>query len=131
MRVRAFSVLVVGVGLLGVLLLASLTQAVAASGSRPHVVHVSTAYVAGLTKGIVPEAPLPHRIDWRAEGEAALAARQAAEVIMQNPAGLELRRMQMITEVGAEQNTMTIIMMPSEFVSAAGALSKLVTPANP
>jgi hypothetical protein len=31
-RVRAFSVLVVGVGLLGVLLLASLTQAVAASG---------------------------------------------------------------------------------------------------
>jgi len=49
---------------------------------------------------------------------------------MQNPAGLELRRMQMITEVGAEQNTMTIVMMPSEFVSAAGALSKLVTPAK-
>jgi hypothetical protein len=36
-----------------------------------------------------------------------------------NPAGLELRRMQMITEVGAEQNTMTIIMMPSEFVEMA------------
>jgi hypothetical protein len=34
-RVRAFSVLVVGVGLLGVLLLASLTQAVAASGPSP------------------------------------------------------------------------------------------------
>ena len=27
--------------------------------------------------------------------------------------------MQMITEVGAEQNTMTIIMMPSEFVAMA------------
>jgi hypothetical protein len=27
--------------------------------------------------------------------------------------------MQMITEVGAEQNTMTIVMMPSEFVSMA------------
>jgi hypothetical protein len=44
---------------------------------------------------------------------------------MQNPAGLELRRMQMITEVGAEQNTMTIIMMPSEFVGMAGAIAKL------
>jgi regulator of protease activity HflC (stomatin/prohibitin superfamily) len=62
----------------------------------------------------------------QAEFEAAAQLRQAAEIIMQNPAGLELRRMQMITEVGAEQNTMTIIMMPSEFVSAAGALSKLV-----
>jgi regulator of protease activity HflC (stomatin/prohibitin superfamily) len=65
----------------------------------------------------------------QAEFEASAQLRQAAEIIMQNPAGLELRRMQMITEVGAEQNTMTIIMMPSEFVSAAGALSKLVAPA--
>ena len=40
--------------------------------------------------------------------------------IMKSPA-LELRRMQMITEVGAEQNTMTIIMMPSEFVEMARA----------
>jgi len=46
-----------------------------------------------------------------AELEAADRLRHAAEVIMQNPAGLELRGMQMITEVGAEQNTMTIIMM--------------------
>jgi hypothetical protein len=51
---------------------------------------------------------------------------------MQNPAGLEPRRMQMITEVGAEQNTITIIMMPSGFVTMAGALSKLApAPANP
>jgi hypothetical protein len=42
---------------------------------------------------------------------------------MQNPAGLELRRMQMITEVGAEQNTMTIVMMPSEFVSMARGIA--------
>jgi hypothetical protein len=33
----------------------------------------------------------------------------------------------MITEVGAEQNTMTIIMMPSEFVTMAGALAKLAS----
>jgi len=60
-----------------------------------------------------------------AEMEAATQLRQAAEIIMQNPASLELRRMQMLTEVGAEQNTMTIVMMPSEFVSAAKALSEM------
>jgi hypothetical protein len=32
--------------------------------------------------------------------------------------------MQMITEVGAEQNTTTIIMMPSEFVTMAESLAK-------
>jgi regulator of protease activity HflC (stomatin/prohibitin superfamily) len=63
----------------------------------------------------------------KAEAELAAAEqlRNAAEVIMQNPAALELRRMQMITEVGAEQNTMTIVMMPSEFVSLARSLSDL------
>jgi regulator of protease activity HflC (stomatin/prohibitin superfamily) len=60
----------------------------------------------------------------QAELEAAEQLRRASEIIMQNPAGLELRRMQMITEVGAEQNTMTIIMMPSEFVEMARAISK-------
>jgi regulator of protease activity HflC (stomatin/prohibitin superfamily) len=58
-----------------------------------------------------------------AELDAAEQLRRAAEVIMQNPAGLELRRMQMITEVGAEQNTMTIIMMPSEFVAMAKGIA--------
>jgi len=58
-----------------------------------------------------------------AELDAAEQLRQAAEVIMQNPAGLELRRMQMITEVGAEQNTMTIVMMPSEFVAMARGIA--------
>ncbi|HEY2875634.1 MAG TPA: SPFH domain-containing protein [Reyranella sp.] len=63
----------------------------------------------------------------KAEAELAAAEqlRNAAEVIMQNPAALELRRMQMITEVGAEQNTMTIVMMPSEFVSLARSLGEL------
>src|SRR5262245_8368527 len=59
----------------------------------------------------------------QAELEAAEQLRRASQIIMQNPAGLELRRMQMITEVGAEQNTMTIVMMPSEFVSMAGAIA--------
>jgi len=60
-----------------------------------------------------------------AEVEAASLLRQASTTIMESPAGLELRRMQMITEVGAEQNTMTIIMMPSEFVSMAQAISDI------
>ena len=63
------------------------------------------------------------KIKAEAEVEAAALLRQAAEIIMHSPAGLELRRMQMITEVGAEQNTMTIIMMPSEFVEMARAFA--------
>lgn len=66
----------------------------------------------------------------QAEFEAAEQLRNAAEIIMQNPAGLELRRMQMIAEVGAEQNTMTIIMMPSEFVAMAKNLANLGKPAS-
>ncbi|HXY58015.1 MAG TPA: SPFH domain-containing protein [Methylocystis sp.] len=62
------------------------------------------------------------QIKAQAELEAAGLLKQAAETIMASPAGLELRRMQMITEVGAEQNTMTIIMMPSEFVEMARAI---------
>jgi regulator of protease activity HflC (stomatin/prohibitin superfamily) len=61
----------------------------------------------------------------QAELEAAEQLRRASEIIMQNPAGLELRRMQMITEVGAEQNTMTIVMMPSEFVAMARGIAEM------
>src|SRR5580698_5651063 len=59
-----------------------------------------------------------------AEHEAALKLREAADEIMKTPASLELRRMQMLTEIGAEQNTMTVVMMPSEFVTAARALGE-------
>jgi regulator of protease activity HflC (stomatin/prohibitin superfamily) len=58
-----------------------------------------------------------------AELSAAQKLREAADEIMKTPASLELRRMQMVAEVGAEQNTMTIVMMPSEFVEAARALA--------
>jgi regulator of protease activity HflC (stomatin/prohibitin superfamily) len=59
-----------------------------------------------------------------AEHEAALKLREAADEIVKTPEALELRRMQMLTEIGAEQNTMTVVMMPSEFVSAARALAE-------
>jgi fatty acyl-CoA reductase len=57
----------------------SLYRAVLATGARPHLVHVSTAYVAGVAKGVVPEASLDHRVDWRLEAELAMEARKDVE----------------------------------------------------
>jgi regulator of protease activity HflC (stomatin/prohibitin superfamily) len=59
-----------------------------------------------------------------AELEAARKLREAADEIVKTPESLELRRMQMLTEIGAEQNTMTVVMMPSEFVDAARAFAR-------
>ena len=41
-----------------------------------------------------------------------------------NPAALELRRMQMIAEVGAENNSTTVLMIPSDFVTLSKTLSE-------
>ncbi len=54
-----------------------------------------------------------------AELESSLKLKEAAQFIAENPAALELRRMQMVTEVGAEHNTTTLIMMPSDFMTLA------------
>src|ERR1700691_2494086 len=59
-----------------------------------------------------------------AELEASVKLSAAAAQITQNPAALELRRMQMISEVGAENNSTTVIMIPSDFVSLAHNLSE-------
>ncbi|WP_010202965.1 SDR family oxidoreductase [Salinibacterium sp. PAMC 21357] len=58
------------------------------SESRPHVVHISTAYVGGIRKGIVPEASLTHEVDWRAEYEAARTARTRVEFESRQPEAL-------------------------------------------
>ena len=62
-----------------------LYEAVREGGSSPHLVHVSTAYVAGSTKGVVPEEPLSHAVDWRVELEAALSARRSVEDASRKP----------------------------------------------
>ncbi|KPM51647.1 haloacid dehalogenase [Frankia sp. R43] len=62
-----------------------LLRAVHASGARPHVVHVSTAYVAGLRSGHIAEGRLAHGVDWRAEQASAGRARQAAEDASRSP----------------------------------------------
>jgi HAD superfamily hydrolase (TIGR01490 family) len=51
----------------------------AASGRPLHYVHVSTAYVAGLRRGIALEGRLDHQVDWRAEAAAAARHRDAVE----------------------------------------------------
>jgi regulator of protease activity HflC (stomatin/prohibitin superfamily) len=58
-----------------------------------------------------------------AELEASVKLSAAAAQIAANPAALELRRMQMISEVGAENNSTTVLMIPSDFVSLAHSLS--------
>jgi hypothetical protein len=45
---------------------------------------------------------------------------------MENPAALELRRLQMLTEIGAENNTSTIIMIPSDILNLAQKLTEKV-----
>jgi regulator of protease activity HflC (stomatin/prohibitin superfamily) len=54
-----------------------------------------------------------------AEQEASLLLSEAAKQMMQNPAALELRRLQMLTEIGAENNTTTLVMIPSDIISLA------------
>jgi regulator of protease activity HflC (stomatin/prohibitin superfamily) len=55
----------------------------------------------------------------QAEQEASEKLAMAALEIARNPVALELRRMQMVAEVGAEHNTTTILMMPAEFLQLA------------
>ena len=55
-----------------------------------------------------------------------ILSRNVAQLMVGNPAALELRRMQMVAEVGAENNSTTVLMMPAEFVHMAGSLSKFL-----
>jgi regulator of protease activity HflC (stomatin/prohibitin superfamily) len=61
-----------------------------------------------------------------AELEASKKLAQAAEQMAGNPAALELRRMQMVSEVGAENNSTTVIMIPSDFVALAKSVTEYV-----
>jgi HAD superfamily hydrolase (TIGR01490 family) len=67
----------------------ALLDAVRASGSRPHYVHVSTAYVAGRREGHVGEGRLEHHVDWRAEATAAERLRAQADDASRAPDQLE------------------------------------------
>jgi regulator of protease activity HflC (stomatin/prohibitin superfamily) len=62
-----------------------------------------------------------------AELEASANLVQAAKSLTEYPAALELRRLQMLSEIGAEQNTTIVAAIPEGLLAAAGA----VTPRSP
>jgi alcohol-forming fatty acyl-CoA reductase len=68
----------------------NLLAAIDASGSHPHYVHVSTAYVAGRQQGHIREGRLDHDVDWRAEAEHATALRQRIEIDSRSSAQLAI-----------------------------------------
>jgi len=56
-----------------------------------------------------------------AEFEAATKFEEAAKIMMKSPAGLQLRQLQTWQEIGAEQNSL-MILIPTEFAKQAGQL---------
>ena len=62
-----------------------------------------------------------------AELEASRKLRDAAEQMANNPVAVELRRMQMVTEVGAENNSTTVLMIPSDFVTLSKSLAEYIS----
>lgn len=66
-----------------------------------------------------------------AELEASKKLADAAQQMSNNPVAVELRRMQMVTEVGAENNSTTVMMIPSDFVTLAKSLSEYVREHSP
>ncbi|HMI91504.1 MAG TPA: SPFH domain-containing protein [Polyangiales bacterium] len=66
-----------------------------------------------------------------AELEASVKLAAASAQMAGDPAALELRRMQMIAEVGAENNSTTVLMIPSDFVTLAQSLSSYLRERKP
>ena len=62
-------------------------------------------------------------IKTEAELEASKKLGEAALQMANNPVAVELRRMQMVSEVGAENNSTTVLLIPSDFVTAAKSFS--------
>ncbi|MCD1287573.1 MULTISPECIES: HAD-IB family hydrolase [unclassified Brevibacterium] len=62
-----------------------LYAALAESDQDPHVIHVSTAYVGGIAKGVVQESRLRHTVDHDDEFRAARLARESVEAESRQP----------------------------------------------
>lgn len=60
-----------------------------------------------------------------AELEASIKLTQGAKEMEGSSIALELRRMQMLSEIGIDNNTTTIVMIPSEFMHAAKSVAEL------
>ncbi|QQR93206.1 slipin family protein [bacterium] len=62
-----------------------------------------------------------------AELDASIKLTQGAKEMEGSPIALELRRMQMLSEIGIDNNTTTIVLVPSDFTNAAKSFTELVT----
>jgi regulator of protease activity HflC (stomatin/prohibitin superfamily) len=65
-----------------------------------------------------------------AELEASIKLTQGAKQMEGSPIALELRRMQMLSEIGIDNNTTTVILMPSDFTNAARSFTEMVKKQN-
>lgn len=61
-----------------------------------------------------------------AELDASIKLTQGAKEIEKSPMTLELRRMQMLSEIGIDNNTTTIVLVPSDYTSAAKSFAEYV-----
>ncbi len=80
---------------------ARLVEVLKASGARPHLVHISTAYVGGMLRGIVREEP-PHDpgLNWRHEAEVMSNLRGPVEEESRRPEVLDKLRRQDRSRMG-------------------------------
>jgi regulator of protease activity HflC (stomatin/prohibitin superfamily) len=61
-----------------------------------------------------------------AELDASMKLAQGAKIMEASPVSLELRRMQMLSEIGIDNNTTTVILVPSDFTNAAKSFTEMV-----
>src|ERR1700682_6426104 len=80
---------------------ARMVQALTNAGSRPHLVHVSTAYVGGMLRGLVREAP-PHDpgLNWRNEAAVLSNLRAPVEEESRRPEILNKLRREAVSRMG-------------------------------
>ncbi|GAA4338747.1 slipin family protein [Flaviaesturariibacter amylovorans] len=59
-----------------------------------------------------------------AELEASIKLTQGAKQMEESPFSLELRRMQMLSEIGIDNNTTTVVLIPSDFTNMAKSIGQ-------
>jgi alcohol-forming fatty acyl-CoA reductase len=80
---------------------ARMVEALQATGARPHLVHVSTAYVGGMLRGLVrEEAPLDPGLNWRHEAEVLSNLRGPVEEESRRPEVLNRLRREARSRMG-------------------------------
>ncbi|NCO76593.1 MAG: slipin family protein [Cyanobacteria bacterium] len=65
-----------------------------------------------------------------AEKEASLMLSEASEQMCNNPIALELRRLQTLTEIGAENNTTTVMLVPTELITLTKEMANKLAKEN-